>query len=105
MKGMLKFNKEKGEIIITLEKAEDNLVLSVEDTGIGMSPKYVENLFSIFQKPEKFIVYEYPGLGLGLYVTKIIVSSHNGEIWVKSTKNKGTTIFVSLPLNKKEKNI
>lgn len=59
----IKFNKIGGKVIINLEKNRKKVLLTIEDTGIGMSEKDIENLFKAFYKPGEFMVYDYPGLG------------------------------------------
>lgn len=67
------------------------LVLSVQDTGVGMEPEQLDHLF------EPFYTTKARGLGLGLLNARSIVEAHQGEIRVHSVKNKGTTFEVFLP--------
>ena len=71
----------------------ERLILTVKDTGCGISKEQLETIF------EPFVTYKKDGTGLGLAITKKIVTAHGGNISVKSTLNKGTTFEVTLPLN------
>ncbi|MFN2374390.1 MAG: CheR family methyltransferase [Cyclonatronaceae bacterium] len=69
--------------------------ISVSDNGIGFDAKYNEKIFEVFQKLHSKD--EYPGTGIGLATVKKIVTHHNGEIFVASTPNKGTTFDIYMP--------
>ncbi|MFO7847032.1 MAG: ATP-binding protein, partial [Balneolaceae bacterium] len=66
--------------------------ISVSDNGIGFDEKFNEKIFEVFQKLHSKD--EYPGTGIGLATVKKIVNHHNGEIFVDSTQNKGTTFNI-----------
>ena len=92
-----------GEIVIKLIKKEDFAEFSISDTGIGISPKEMEMLFTKFGKLERygegFEYIDIQGTGLGLYISKEIVDSHEGEIIAESEgRNKGSTFIVRLPI-------
>jgi signal transduction histidine kinase len=86
-----------------LIKKEDFAEFSISDTGIGISPKEMEMLFTKFGKLERygegFEYIDIQGTGLGLFISKEIVDSHEGEIIAKSGgRNKGSTFIVRLPI-------
>ena len=84
---------EKGEIRITTGRQDGFAVLSVADTGCGMSREFIEkSLFRPFQTTKK------KGMGIGLYHSKMIVEAHGGRIEVESEEGGGTTFRVLLPL-------
>ncbi len=92
-----------GEIVIKLIKKENFAEFSIHDTGIGISPKEMDMLFTRFGKLERYGEgYEYidiQGTGLGLYISKEIVDSHEGEIRAESKgRKKGSTFIVRLPI-------
>ncbi|MHA1391132.1 MAG: PAS domain-containing sensor histidine kinase, partial [Promethearchaeota archaeon] len=92
-----------GEIVIKLIKKENFAEFSIHDTGIGISPEEMDMLFTKFGKLERYGEgYEYidiQGTGLGLYISKEIVDSHEGEIRAESEgRNKGSTFVVRLPI-------
>jgi len=97
----LKFTPNKGEITITFKKDKNGVQISVSDTGSGIQKEDQLKLFKKFSK----IDYSYtkhssqPGTGLGLYISKQIVSLHHGSITVQSEVEKGSTFTVNLPLS------
>lgn len=82
------------------DKDKNSLMVSVEDTGPGIPPEDIENIFDKFHQVEgqKSIDDRVRGSGLGLSISKQIVSHYGGTISVESTVNKGSTFFVSFPL-------
>lgn len=96
----LKFTPENGSITVQALKTDSHVCVSVTDTGSGIPEDQLDKLFKKFSKIE----YSYskhssqPGTGLGLYISKQIVSLHDGKITVESEVGKGTTFLVSLPL-------
>ena len=92
-----------GEIVIKLINKNNFAEFSIHDTGIGISPEEMEMLFTKFGKLERYGEgYEYldiQGTGLGLYISKEIVDSHEGEIRAESEgRYKGSTFIVRLPI-------
>ena len=92
-----------GEIVIKLIKKDNIAEVSMRDTGIGISPEEMNMLFTKFGKLERYGEgYEYidiQGTGLGLFISKEIVDSHEGEIRAESEgRNKGSTFIVKLPI-------
>ena len=65
------------------------------DNGIGFKEKYLDRIFTVFQRLHKND--EYEGTGIGLAICRRIVELHNGRIWATSKPNKGSTFFVELP--------
>jgi PAS domain S-box-containing protein len=91
-----------GDIIITLKPEKECIELSVTDSGIGLTEKEMEMLFTRFGKIERygkgFEFINIQGSGLGLYIAKEIVTMHEGEIKAESEgRNKGSTFTVKLP--------
>jgi len=87
-----------GFIKITLQDSgTEKLIVSVEDSGIGMSPRYIKNLFSPFSQEDTGRTRKYDGNGLGLALVKEYVNINNGQITVESEKNKGSIFSVTLP--------
>jgi PAS domain S-box-containing protein len=93
----VKFRSEQPcRIALSARKQDDGLWLfSVQDNGIGISPKYHERIFYMFQKLHSR--QDYPGTGIGLSISKKIVERHGGTIWVESQPKQGSTFFFTLP--------
>ncbi|SHO52092.1 ATP-binding protein [Anaerocolumna xylanovorans] len=90
---------EKGTITITLKEEEDNLVLGIKDTGIGIEKEYLPRIFERFYRVDKGRSRKQGGTGLGLSIVKHIVELYNGNIQVNSTLGVGTEFIITLPYN------
>ncbi len=94
----IKFTKAGGSLSITGRIEGDDLVFSVSDTGIGISSEEIPKLFTKFHRGTSTLNYDYEGMGIGLYLTKLIIEQHGGRVDVASTLGKGSTFTVHLPL-------
>lgn len=96
----IKFTPSGGvvEVSLTDRKDSDVIVLTVKDTGIGISAKDQQELFSRFFRSND--VQAIPGIGLGLSLVKELVALNNGNISVKSTQGKGSEFVVALPVKR-----
>ena len=98
----IKYNKINGKIFITCREisseGETALIrFKCRDTGVGMSPEFLEHVFEPFVQEKETARSEYGGTGLGMSITKSLVDSMGGTIAVESTKGVGTTFDVVLP--------
>jgi len=92
---------EKGEVLIESKIESKNIIISVRDSGIGMSKEFIKKkLFKKFQQEDSTERRKYGGTGLGLAICKVIVERHKGRIWTESEVGKGSTFYVSLPIKK-----
>ncbi len=89
---------EKGHIKIALSKNEGSIIMSVEDTGIGIDKKHHSRIFERFYRVDKHRSRDTGGTGLGLSIVKHIVLMHNGEISMDSEPEKGTRIDIKFPI-------
>lgn len=94
-----KYTYDGGKVLLSANASEENAVISVEDTGIGIDAQYLPFVFQRFWRAERASKHE-KGLGLGLAICKTIVKQHQGQITVKSEVNVGTCFKVELPLYK-----
>jgi light-regulated signal transduction histidine kinase (bacteriophytochrome) len=69
-------------------------VYYVKDNGLGIDPKYIEEIFLPFRRLH--LENDYPGFGIGMTIVKKIIDLHNGEIWIESELGQGTTVYFSL---------
>ena len=88
---------EKGEIALRAWRNEDQVYVSVSDTGIGIPPEDCERIFVRFEKGSAGERRHAPGAGLGLALSKEFVEMHGGQIWVNSKLNAGSTFTFSVP--------
>lgn len=87
----------KGHIRVTLEKKEDKILFSIKDTGVGIKPEVLPNLFTKFSRAPDANKTNILGTGLGLYVAKKMIEAHNGRIWAESEgENKGSQFYIEL---------
>ncbi len=88
----------RGEIVISAKVVENKLYISVKDTGIGIPKEFLPHLFQFFRQAEEGYNRNFEGAGLGLAITKKLVNLMNGEIYVESELNKGSTFTVVFPV-------
>ena len=86
------------DIKINTEIRDKKVICSVYDKGIGIAKDQQDKIFERYYRIPGQNLHTYPGLGLGLYISKEIILRHEGEIWVESEPGKGTTFFFSLPV-------
>lgn len=94
----IKYSDPYSDIIVQIEKKGTKALVSVKDTGIGISQEEQKKIFNRLYQVSDTKGKTFPGLGIGLYISKQIVSKHRGSIWVESEKEKGSTFFFSLPI-------
>lgn len=90
------YGKKSKNITITLEKNNENIIISVSDEGDGIKEKNIENIFNKYYSASK--KYSNIGVGLGLYIANKIILCHNGKIEAKNNKDKGACFSIVLPL-------
>jgi signal transduction histidine kinase len=91
----IKFTSTGGRISLRLVVAEDEVRLSVADTGEGIDPSKLEHIFERFTQ---LAGSDRRGLGLGLYISRCLVEAQRGRIWATSAPGRGSTFFFTLPL-------
>lgn len=94
-----KYTNDNGSINVSIYKDEKNknVIIEIEDSGIGMSPETLEHAFDLFYQGNEGT---YKGTGLGLALSKELIALHHGSIKIKSEKRKGATFVINLPLGK-----
>ncbi len=86
-----------GYIGIGVEKKDNHVLITVEDTGIGISKDEIKKIFTKFYQAYTGEDRNNEGTGLGLFISKEIVKKHNGEIWAESEVGKGSRFIIQLP--------
>jgi len=97
----IKYTPPMGKIEIKTELKQEFVVISIEDNGIGFTEHQKEKIFQQFGKIERYgqgLDLGIDGTGLGLYISKKIIESHGGKIWLESGGvNKGSIFYFTVP--------
>lgn len=93
----IKYRRDSLEITVIIETSGNGFTIQMIDNGIGMSSNEQKLAFDKFYRAESGDVHNIKGFGLGLSYVKSIIEKHNGEVDLISTKNKGTTIIITIP--------
>ena len=93
----LKFTKEGNIIIAAKKQKDDEVIVSIKDSGIGINPEILPRLFT------KFSTKSEQGTGLGLYICKNITEAHGGRMWAEGNPEGGSTFYFTLPIVKSDK--
>ena len=93
----IKFTRKGGKINISAEKRATEILVSVSDNGIGITPERLEKLFRIDENNSTSGTNNEKGTGLGLILCKEFVENHGGKIWVESEEGKGSAFYFTLP--------
>ncbi|EKD65445.1 MAG: multi-sensor signal transduction histidine kinase [uncultured bacterium] len=91
------YTDKSGKVSVSIEQKGQEVITSVNDTGIGIPKSSLPHLFTKFFRVSSKTSKESRGTGLGLYISKEIVQRHGGRIWVESEVGKGSTFSFSLP--------
>ena len=92
---------DQGGVVVGIYRDGENEVISVQDTGTGISPEDRQRIFEPFQQLDPMLHHKTGGSGLGLTISKRFVEMHGGSMWLTSEPGKGTTFFVSIPIEPK----
>jgi len=94
----IQFTPLEGEIRLTIDDRDDEVVVSIADTGRGISEENLEKIFEVFYQVDDHMTRRYGGLGLGLSIARELVNLHGGRIWAESEGlGEGSTFRVVLP--------
>ncbi len=98
LENALKYSPEGGDVVVTTESYDGQVLIAVRDSGIGVPESEREQLFLPFYRTTNASVGSPEGLGLGLYISRGIVEGHGGKIWVEPAQNQGTIFKLLLPI-------
>ncbi len=98
----LQYTPAQGQVRVRLSRQNQNAIVSVQDSGIGIAPQDLKNVFDRFWRADQARLYRQGGTGLGLAISQAIAKRHGGYIEVTSELNKGSCFQVYLPLHYKE---
>ena len=93
----VKFNAEKGTVIVGFEEKNEKNIISISDTGEGISSEHLQRIFERFYRTDRARSREIGGTGLGLAIVKHLARIHGGEVSVASALGKGSTFSIELP--------
>jgi signal transduction histidine kinase len=94
----IKYSAEDQPIIVTIERNAHEVIVSVRDRGQGISEQQQEHIFDRFYRVHSRENVGVEGLGLGLYISREIITLQGGRMWLESTAGKGSTFYFSLPV-------
>ena len=92
----IKFTPDKGKVSVTAIKIDNEVQISVSDTGVGIPEQWLEHIFTPFVQVNGSHTRRYGGTGLGLSIVKHFVEMHKGNIWVTSEEGKGSTFTFTI---------
>jgi two-component system, OmpR family, phosphate regulon sensor histidine kinase PhoR len=93
----IKYNKPKGKVWVTVSSEQDEIIITVEDTGVGIPEDSRQRIFERFYRVDKGRSKKVGGTGLGLSIVKHIVNYYNGSIEVQSKVGEGSSFIIRLP--------
>lgn len=94
----VKFNKDRGELVVAAQKGDGALTVSVQDSGIGIPVRDLPRIFERFYRVDKARSRQLGGTGLGLSIVKHIIELHGGTVGVESTEGIGSRFWFTLPV-------
>ncbi|MBI2953868.1 MAG: PAS domain S-box protein [Chloroflexi bacterium] len=92
----LKYSAPETQVLIRATRIDTEVTISISDRGVGIAPEDLPHIFERFYRVKGARKAE--GLGLGLYITKILVEAHGGRVWVESDVGKGSNFYFTLPV-------
>ncbi|HLX93445.1 MAG TPA: PAS domain S-box protein [Puia sp.] len=95
----VKYSPNAEKVILKVERQDQQALISLTDFGIGIAADDAEKIFERFYRVEGKDEKKFPGFGIGLFIVREIVELHDGKVWVASELKKGSTFYVSLPVN------
>ena len=97
-----KYTPSPGTIELILEAINESAVITVRDSGIGISDEDRPRIFERFYRADKARSRELGGAGLGLAIAEWIITQHRGRVTIESTQGQGSSFLVTLPLQNAE---
>jgi len=94
----IKFSSDDSEIIVRVKQEEEDVLFEVQDFGRGIPKNKQNKIFEIFYQVDSGMDRKFGGIGLGLAISRGIVLSHGGQIWVESENGKGSIFRFTLPI-------
>jgi signal transduction histidine kinase len=92
----IKYTPNNGKVKVAAERRDQNIVIIVQDNGVGIAPSDQARLFEKFFRVKQREAPNVKGSGLGLAIVKSIIERHGGKIWVESRLGQGSTFYMAL---------
>lgn len=96
----IKFNRDKGTVVVSHEAKSERDRISVTDTGEGIPPQHLDRIFERFYRADRARSRDLGGTGLGLAIVKHLARAHGGEVTATSRVGEGTEFVIELPRSK-----
>ncbi len=93
----VKFNKDGGSLKVYTKNTKRGTTITFEDSGIGIDTAKLSQLMTPFSRATDVLKFDYEGIGLNLYLDKVLLEQIGGELRITSTQKKGTTVTLTLP--------
>ncbi len=93
----IKYSPDGGTIKSTMSLSNDQVIISIQDEGMGIPKDDLEHIFDRFYRVDRARSRAMGGTGLGLAISREVVEQHGGRIWAESVERKGTTFYIALP--------
>jgi PAS domain S-box-containing protein len=97
----IKYSPNSNKIVVRSEVQQNNIIISVQDFGIGIAAENLTKLFDRYYRVDNTSM-RFQGLGLGLFISSEIIKRHNGSFWIESEPNNGSTFYFLLPISGKQ---
>jgi two-component system sensor histidine kinase VicK len=94
----IKYSPQGGKVLITAKRQDQEVLVSVEDHGIGIDNNHTQKIFDRFYRIDDLQVKNASGFGIGLYLCADIIARHDGKIGLKSEPGVGSNFYFSLPV-------
>ncbi|WP_432711867.1 PAS domain S-box protein [Pedobacter sp.] len=95
----IKYSPEATEILVHLKQEQHEVIVGIQDFGIGIAPEDHLKVFEQFYRVSGKMQHTFPGLGLGLYISAEFIRKIGGRIWVESKKNEGSCFYFAMPVH------
>jgi PAS domain S-box-containing protein len=96
----IKYSPQSKKVRIEIKNVKDYVQICIQDYGIGIDKDFHQRIFERFFRVTGHDEKTFPGMGIGLHVSQEIIKRHNGDIWVESTKGKGSKFYFTVPLHR-----
>ncbi len=93
----IKYTKMGGNVALSIDAQQENVVFKVQDNGIGIAPLDQRHIFEMFHRVSMQGEEDNQGAGLGLAIVKSVAERHGGKVWVESKLGKGSSFYMQIP--------